>query len=376
MLYFLIKPEQINIIMNNNIILNNIIFIFIIFFGLSNGFSKQLIAGDKTENSNSYNLIDSSSKSILQDYKSDYILGPGDTLSINFLGVGVYNDNYLIDPNGYLFLPEIKRIKASDKTLEELKINLEKEYQKFIYDPEINLKIIKYRPVNFIVLGEVKMTGLFTLKYQNDTEKSNAYYGSPKLFDGLKLVKGFTNYADLRNIKIIRNNSKSQGGGEITTTLDFLSLLKEGDQSVNINLMDGDTVIVPKSEKLIKNQIFALNKSNITPNEITIYISGNVKNPGQFSLKKGTSLVQAVSASGGQEYFTGLVRHIRFNEEGTKVNVFPYDQNAKSDTSKNPILLDGDIVRINKTITGNALKALQEVTTPIVGAYGLSTIFD
>ena len=140
--------------------------------------------------------------------------------------------------------------------------------------------------------------------------------------------------------------------------------------------MDGDTVIVPKSEKSIKNQIFALNKSNITPNEITIYISGNVKNPGQFSLKKGTSLVQAVSASGGQEYFTGLIRHIRFNEEGTKVNVFRYDQNAKSDTSKNPILLDGDIVRVNKTIAGNTLKALQEVTTPVVGAYGLLTIFD
>ena len=40
-------------------------------------------------------------------------------------------------------------------------------------------------------------------------------------------------------------------------------MILNGDQSQNINLQDDDTIIIPRSKKLVKDQIFAINQSNI-----------------------------------------------------------------------------------------------------------------
>ena len=71
---------------------------------------------------------------------------------------------------------------------------------------------------------------------------------SPTVFDALKKSKGITNYADLSNVKIIRQNSKSSGGGKIETSLNILEMILNGDQSQNINLQDDDTIIIPRSK--------------------------------------------------------------------------------------------------------------------------------
>ena len=42
------------------------------------------------------------------DIKSSYLLGPGDILTIKFKDLDIYSSRYVIDPEGYLYLPEIK----------------------------------------------------------------------------------------------------------------------------------------------------------------------------------------------------------------------------------------------------------------------------
>ena len=82
-----------------------------------------------------------------------------------------------------------------------------------------------------------------------------------KLFDAIKRGKGLTANADLSNIEIIRKNSSYNGGGKIYTTVSLLSLLQDGDQSVNIRVFDGDYIKVKNSEKIIPEQISLINKS-------------------------------------------------------------------------------------------------------------------
>ena len=166
----------------------------------------------------------------------------------------------------------------------------------------IQISIAYYRPVTVFVQGEVRKPGLYTLFYE---EGSNSIeypgidsglpgfmpsegdpimpiknYTSPKLFDVLKLSSGITNYADISNIQIIRNNSLSQGGGKIKANINFLSLFIDGDQSTNIRLMDGDTIFIPKSPKMLKDQVLSVTQTNLMPDQITVYISGNVNFPG------------------------------------------------------------------------------------------------
>ena len=81
-------------------------------------------------------------------------------------------------------------------------------------------------------------------------------------------------YADLSNITVTRINPKSNGGGKIIAKVDVL--ITEGDQSQNITLRDGDSINVPKSNFLIRDQLISINKSNLTPDFIRVYINGNI----------------------------------------------------------------------------------------------------
>ena len=367
------------------------IFIILSIFSLSKNYAytQEICNNIKTEN-----IVNQKRDCLIKDH---YILGSGDSIYIKFSGIDIFSSNYTIDPNGYLYLPELNYVLAKGKTIGELKVFLINKYKDVIIDPDLNLHITTYRPLNVVIKGEVKKPGLYKLTYNSSdnlnqpilnpfnigststkNQASNSTINnSPRLFDALKMTEGITNYADLSTVQIIRENIISNGGGKITTKLNFLSLLSDGNQSINIRIMDGDTIIVPRGERMLKEQILSLNKSNLTPDFITVYISGNVTAPGAMKIKQGSSLIQGIYQAGGERYFTGKIKHLRFNEFGnTEKNIFNLDLNASVNSKNNPILLDGDIVHINRTLLGKTAEAVQNISSPILSTYGIINIFE
>ena len=81
-------------------------------------------------------------------------------------------------------------------------------------------------------------------------------------------------------------------------------------------LFDSD-YICKKSDKIIKDQILAINKTNLSPEKMIVYITGNVLRGGEAEIKKGTSLVQAIASNGGK-IMTGNVEFLRFTKNGVK----------------------------------------------------------
>ena len=66
----------------------------------------------------------------------------------------------------------------------------------------------------------------------------------PTLFDALRAAQGVTPYSDLSTVKVVRKQPLSQGGGKAQAQVNFLSLVTQGDESVNIRLFDGDVINV------------------------------------------------------------------------------------------------------------------------------------
>jgi len=317
-------------------------------------------------------------KNLRETNNTEYLLGPGDTLYINFSGIPSFSRVYNVDINGYLDLPEIKKIYVTGKTLEELKNFINNEYKEYIFEPNLTFKINSYRPVNVFITGEVNRPGLYQLNYINldDQSQVNAYK-PPNIFDALKQTKGISNYADLSNIKVIRKNSISNGGGKIKAKLNFLSLLIEGNQDMNIQLRDGDTIVVPKGDKIIKEQILAIKKTNINPEFLTVFISGNVSVPGEYQLIHGSTLIEAIYKAGGEKKFTGQITHMRFNEYGkAEKKSFAMDFEAQVNSKKNPILLDGDIIHVNQNIIGKSTSLVQDLSSPFLTGLTLFKIFE
>ena len=267
---------------------------------------------------------------------SQYILGAGDTLYIKFEGIQIFSSIYNVNFQNSIFLPEINNLNVEGLTLLDLENILENKYQDTIKDPKISVILVQPRPITVHLGGEVNKTGLFTMNFKNKNNNQevfnlsgdnlssgdNLFSGDNSLqtnnefiqnienpniqrairiFDLLKEGQGITKYADLSNISVTRINPESQGGGKIVAKVDILSLITKGDQSQNIALQDGDSVNVPKSNLLIRDQLISINKSNLTPDFIRVYVNGNVPRPGVFKLTQGSSMIEGIATAGGGE---------------------------------------------------------------------------
>ena len=327
------------------------------------------------------------------DIKGEYLLDTGDEVSIYFKDVNQYSNIYVVDINGDIYLPDLKTYSVRGKTLKEVAQELNKKYEKYIKNPSLEVRIYTPRRITIFISGEVKNPGIYTFPLtRNKVSKNPPYllnqdrelFNNPlwvvddqRIFEIIKSIGGVTNYAKLSDVTIIRNNSISKGGGKIKTKIDLLSLILEGDLSQNIRILDGDSIIIPRSKEYIREQIISINKTNISPDKITVYVTGNVNKPGEIMLRKGSSLNQAIASSGGKKTFTGNIEFTRFeNDGGTLKRVFKYSPNAKVNSPKNPILMDGDIINTRKTVFGQASSVITDIGTPIIGGYGLYKIFN
>ena len=189
--------------------------------------------------------------------------------------------------------------------------------------------------------------------------------------------RGITKFANLSDIRIIRDNPINKGGGKIITNVDILSMLNNGDQSQNIDLRDGDSIHVTKSNKIIREQLVQINKTNLTPDSIIIYVNGNVDIPGRVVLPQGTTLYEAIASAGGKKSYTGNIEFIRFDELGnSEKTIFKYRPSTETNKEYNPQLTDGDIIIVRKNILGKTTEFMRDLATPIFTGIGLYEIFD
>lgn len=325
------------------------------------------------------------------EFKEDnYILGPGDSLIVNISYLyPELSRNVTIDGEGTIYLPKINRIFVKGLTSAELVNLLNKAYEEYINFPDVELSISSYRPIRVFLEGEIRNPGLFTmlgamtinenqrdgsLNYDFSIDSGTSYY-FPTVFDAIRKGGGITQNSDLANIEVIRKNILSKGGGQKMTTLNFERLIRNGDDSQNIRIYDGDVIKINKSKNPSKSKILKAIKSNLNPKFIQIYITGRVIEPGSKKIPKTTTLNDAIDISGGTKILKGKVRFIRFNNDGSiDKRRISYNPRAKRGSYQNPVLSDGDLIFVGNSFLSNTSEVINEITTPFSGlfsAYGL-----
>ena len=355
-----------------------------------------------------------------------YLLGPGDSLQIELENIPELSGTFTIGPDGTLYLPRLRALFVEGLSVEELRVFLTQQFRAFVRQPEIYLRPVGYRPVRIYVGGEVRRPGYYTLSGSQQlggvsSSADNAIresggdqmasrpglssgqgldsgsrasssgpggpsggggglttYGAffPTVFDAIRAAQGITPYSNLSSVQVTRKQPLSSGGGKLRTSLNFLSLLTEGDESQNIRLFDGDVVSVTKSPIVLREQLLKAGQTNLSPQFLQVYVSGRVKTPGATTLPQGSSLNQALVSAGGQQLLHGKIEFVRFTREGElDRRVFSYNPNAGADTAANPILISGDIIRVQESGLSASIGLLNELTGPFVGVYSVYSIF-
>ena len=130
--------------------------------------------------------------------------------------------------------------------------------------------------------------------------------------------------------------------------------------------------------KIPKN-IKKISQTNISPQEISINVVGQVNNPGEIKVKANTPLVQAVYMAGGPidwKSNKGNVELLRINKNGSasrrkfKINL---DQDISSEL--NPPLMNQDIIYVRSNNINRISTGLDAITQPISNVISAAALF-
>jgi len=305
-----------------------------------------------------------------------YLLGPGDGLELKFFTATELSGPVEVLSDGSASLPLLGSVRLLGLTLSQANLWLEALYRLQLLRPELQLSLVRPRPLRVALVGEVERPGLYTLSTSetSNTEAKVSITGLPTVVDAIQKAGGITPLADLRAV-VLQRRLPGETAGFKRARLDLLALVREGDQQQNPLLFDGDTIRVDRTLEPVAEAI-ELASTTLSPSTIQVNVVGEVVRPGSVSLPANTPLVQAVLAAGGPNSWRankGQVELVRINRNGSASRErFKLDLGQGASNSKNPPLRDGDTVLVNRSGFAAASDAITAVGAPLTS---LANIF-
>ena len=162
------------------------------------------------------------------------------------------------------------------------------------------------------VFGEVNAPGSFAYKENTD------------LVDVIMRSGGVTRYAGVEQIRVISNNTP--------TLFNLKRYLDTGDNSLLPVLRPGSTIFVPKQEVEIKS------------GANTVYVMGEVAEPGAYDGKKGATFMDILANAGGPTRFaeSRQIRVIKASGQVLKFDLTAYTEGLRG--VKPPAIQPGDAI--------------------------------
>ncbi len=258
-----------------------------------------------------------------QEFATEYRIGPKDLLEITALNVQEINKlSVRVSEVGKISLPFVGEVEVNNLTKTEVEqrlasLLLEKKY---VINPQVTVFIREYSSKQVSVLGAVEKPGPYSL------------LGRQTILNIISQAGGLTRDAG-NEIIVIRQLS---GGDSQSLHISIDELFFKGEARLNIPLEPGDIVQVP-IDKLV-----------------TIYVFGQVKNPGALQVKKSSlpTLSQAIAQAGGfsDRASKGGVIIRRKDASGKELNLKVNVKDIIKGKIKDVPLLENDTVYVPESL--------------------------
>lgn len=168
------------------------------------------------------------------DAASDYLLGPGDTLSVFVHRQPELSATDLpIRPDGRVSLPLAPDVTAAGRTPTALARDLEGRLRAYVREPNVTVMVRSFQgqPSQQIrVIGEAAQP--MSIPYREGISVLDVMIGA----------RGLTRYAAGNRATIIRRT----GAQTTTIPVRLSALLRDGDITQDVALMPGDTLVIPQ----------------------------------------------------------------------------------------------------------------------------------
>lgn len=300
------------------------------------------------------------SQTIIVATDQDYRIGPRDVIEVRIEDANELSGTYQVNADGPFLMPYLKRVKAQDKTPEELSSFIADGLRgRYLKDPQVLVGVKQYYSRTFFIQGAVQKPGVYQME------------GHPSLLILINVAGGLAdNHGSTAFIIREVKNKKSDSSGDANRTAKQASLLIASEPSQAAG---------PNEEGLPEYTLKTVNISGlyrgrfdqntyVEPGDIVnipradvFFVAGEVKVPGSFPLSEGTTLRQAIALSQGPTLNAKLGNGVIFRQDqvtGKRLEI-PVDIGAVMKGKKDDVLiLANDIVIVPNSMTktvGNAI---------------------
>lgn len=238
----------------------------------------------------------------------NYRLGPGDAVNVDIWGASQESVTETISPDGTITIDGVGVIQLGGLSVSQAKAKLRRVLGSRYQDSKIELTLGQTRTITVSVMGEVKVPGTYTMS------------AFATVYNALYMAGGPNEIGTLRNVKVFRN-------GRILSNVDVYDFLLNGKLTGDVRLQDNDVI-------------------TISPYEALVNITGKVKRPMFYEMKKTESAATLLKYAGG---FTGdaYTKAIRINRKaGQQYSVFSVGEFDLADFK----LMDEDSVSVDSTL--------------------------
>jgi protein involved in polysaccharide export with SLBB domain len=299
---------------------------------------------------------------------SSYILDFGDVLEIQLIGQKDQIDNYSINRDGSISLPDIGRLNLSGLSLNDASKLIKAKVSSAFIGTEAYVSLKNIRDINVLIVGNAYNPGIYTLN------------GNSNMLHAISMAGGINDIGSYRDINLIRS-------GKVIDTLDIYEVLVFGKYNFSSGLRSGDSIVVgPIGKRVsIESGVMRLATYEIKSNETfddllkfengfskdinldqlvvkrvsggkseiinltldemqsfeflnndsifiqeykidTVSILGSVNNPGTYKFSKGTTLSEAIKKSGGYDSSAYLFGGYLENQKALEINEISKDR--------------------------------------------------
>jgi protein involved in polysaccharide export with SLBB domain len=246
----------------------------------------------------------------------DYIVGAGDTLTIDLWGGVTQSITRTVGRDGRIFLPEAGSIQLAGLSLEKAEGLIGSELKQQFRNAQVAVTVSHLRSVRVYVVGDVQQPGGYDI----------SALATP--LSALYAAGGPTSVGSLRTLLHYR-------GKHLVERVDLYDFLLYGIRNGSAPFESGDTLLVP-------------------PAGPQVAISGAVKRPAIYELKAGETTLASVIADAGGFTAAASLSHIRverIDAYSQRVTVTLPDHDTQNlQTARNAIddfhVEDGDRISI------------------------------
>lgn len=180
------------------------------------------------------NSSDATPPANVVDPTKDYVIGPGDVLSITVFNepevTGVGGLKVPVRPDGMITVPLVGEVDAGGLTPDRLQSAITQKLSEYVKQPSVTVVVEEMNSRQFNVLGKVQHPGSFPLSKPT------------RVLDALAQAGGFTEFAKANKVYVLR---RDPSGSTTRLAFNYKRVSQGDDDQENIQLQAGDTVIVP-----------------------------------------------------------------------------------------------------------------------------------